>query len=501
MTEIQTPPAVASPGTPAKRSKLLKKFRDIVVNSVPDEAELVISAMKKGVQELLRLHTLPELKAICGGLNIPPGEDGEDCIKAILGYVNEEDSVIESRSAKMLTFSPEEAVFEYLRHLGVPVYSSFQDPKIALRRHWQMGSASLPPFTPQYIQQHAQNRVEWMASRHLNNTLRKIEEIEVLAKRAERELVEEGDYRAIQNYLHTNHRLRQLEAEFRRQVVGEIEMSTARAEHESTSAKLMTEQMSQLEREFEELGKRYLHEVPLLESQRRMHLQSYLELVAHVEDMTRRIRTATPLSYYRTPPQTQHVVEDFENAWDDYVEFSNQRHCVEELRHHLTQVRLNEAEQQIVQLQATLKLTQDELYATQRALHKAETETINGVRFTLQEGYDMYTKIRSIKSFAFAGLRNPDTQRFWRTFVNGVDLFTDEEMKPLRESKLMDIEDQLSHQYREFLKRPKTPDKRRFRRTGSSSWNAARPSSRGSTNSLATSPKSRGATPPKGARR
>lgn len=190
LSPLSSPGTPGTPGTPAKRSKLLKKFRDIVVNPVPDEGELVIAAMKKGVVQLLRLHTLPELKAICGGLNLPVGEDGEDCIKSITGFVLEQEALIESRSAKMLTLSPEEAVFEYLRHVGTPVHSAFQDPKLALRRYWQMGSAFTPAFTPQYIQHHAQNRVEWLASRHLNAMLRKIEEMEVLAKRAERELIE-----------------------------------------------------------------------------------------------------------------------------------------------------------------------------------------------------------------------------------------------------------------------------------------------------------------------
>lgn len=105
------------------------------VEMVQNESEMVIAAMKKGMLQLLHLHTLLELKAICGGLNITVGEDGEDCIKSILGFVNEQNALLESRTAKVLMFVPETAVLEYLRHLGVPVHSFVQDPKLALRRY------------------------------------------------------------------------------------------------------------------------------------------------------------------------------------------------------------------------------------------------------------------------------------------------------------------------------------------------------------------------------
>ena len=99
-----------------------------------DDTELIIEAMKNGIHELLRLCSLTELRGICGGLNLVQGEDGEDCVQEIMRHVRDENTLVESKCVKVLTYAPEVAVFEYLRQIGAPLKSSFPDPKIALRK-------------------------------------------------------------------------------------------------------------------------------------------------------------------------------------------------------------------------------------------------------------------------------------------------------------------------------------------------------------------------------
>ena len=171
-----------------------------------------------------------------------------------LYFSTKESDLRDRRLTRLLDIMWEGAIFEYLRHIGHPVRSIFADPRATVKLIWEKGGivdASNTTFTPHFIVREVKKRYEWISSDDVKRKLDDLYIAQSKAKVAEREIISHHDYNNILAYFRHMKDLRNQENKLRDYILSEMETVRSRLDMMVDSNKMLTEQLGEIEVQFE----------------------------------------------------------------------------------------------------------------------------------------------------------------------------------------------------------------------------------------------------------
>jgi hypothetical protein len=185
------------------RSKLVDKFKGLKSREEIAK-EHAMKRMEEGLRDLLELHSPSELSSVCGVLKLKSLERSHSSIDQIIQYARSGRRgnvtlISETKIRQILDALWEGAIHEYILSTGHPQLSLRQDPRKFLMKMWNDGGFidENRAFVPFYINREVQKRNDWVTQPDIAEKLNILRDMQENTKRAERDIVEEHDYKNI----------------------------------------------------------------------------------------------------------------------------------------------------------------------------------------------------------------------------------------------------------------------------------------------------------------
>ena len=228
----------------------------------PDDVPI---EMVTGMTALLNLHNTEEIRILCNELDLRGSASKGERIKRIFDAIL---SGGEKSYRDVLAKVWEGIQIEYLRTLGKKVRSYKLDPRFLILQHWtRRGEKEREGWTRVYVPTTDGLEEESLTDdRTIVEFLKRIRAREKAVKAAEKEIRRTGDYTGTVDMLDGMSRLRQVEEEFRKTVIKELENSRDELLLCRIREKATYFQMKREVRRRNALEKRACHEVALHES-------------------------------------------------------------------------------------------------------------------------------------------------------------------------------------------------------------------------------------------
>jgi hypothetical protein len=184
-------------------SKLANRFQGLKSREEIAK-EHAMKRMEEGLQDLLALHSPSELSSVCGVLKLKSLERAYSSTDQIIQFVKAGKRgnvtvISEAKLRVILDALWEGAIHEYIVSTGHPHLSLRQDPRKFLMKMWIDGGFidENRTFVPFYINREIQKRNDWVTQPDIVEKLNILRDMQENCKKAERDIVEEHDYKNI----------------------------------------------------------------------------------------------------------------------------------------------------------------------------------------------------------------------------------------------------------------------------------------------------------------
>jgi hypothetical protein len=233
------------------------------VSSHGNEAEIkkqqAQDRIKKGIMEILGLHTPYELSAICGTLKLKVQQVKTNSLDQIVTYAYDgglSKRANPERLLRILQFCWEGALYEYLRSIGHPVHNQVLDPKATVMQIWDKGGFlnNDRSFTPYFVAREVKKRYQKVRDSDILVRLEELRRAQEHTKNSEHLVMAEHDYTNILEYFHHMSELRRLETATRDYLIGELEMTRGKIHSYDETAHMHRKQMAQCEKHMMDLA-------------------------------------------------------------------------------------------------------------------------------------------------------------------------------------------------------------------------------------------------------
>lgn len=214
--------------------------------------EHALQRMRDGLKKILELHTPTELSSICGQLKLKTLQKGHNSIDQILTYATEGGVFSEEKVNSVFSVLWEGALFEYLRSIGHPVHTQYNDPRQTLFNLWHVGGMldAGKTFVPHFVVREVKKRYTWIQGQDIMNRLDILREKQEKAKSAEKLIISEQNFAAILTYFQCNNDLRGQENLAREYFISELETARSNIDSQREIVKIAQDQLAECERQF-----------------------------------------------------------------------------------------------------------------------------------------------------------------------------------------------------------------------------------------------------------
>ena len=246
--------------TDAQKRKAMEGMSDGQVRMVATESLLfrpdpksmdVAGDIADGMDDLLRLHSAKELRALCNVLGLESGGTNKQRVQRLF----EEYLTNLDRYKDILTIMWEHTMVEYLRSVGFPTRKAAEDPRKTIMRYWmELRKPKEPGFTGMLVPRTKRHPMyEATSDPIVVSFLEELKFHEERVKAGELRLRLSSSIESVIEFFNDIHSLREVEKKGRRYLINAVETAKAKCYHVQQTLRLTSERLETLESNHENM--------------------------------------------------------------------------------------------------------------------------------------------------------------------------------------------------------------------------------------------------------